>query len=676
MQVLNSMLPPQYLHAALVVSLLSMWMLVALFYYLNRYTKRDYFTIWTAAWLFYALWLTLGLEEQGVDPSSPFFPLRQSCLAVSAVFLLWGSARFVGLEVRQTLFGLFMLYLLVWIFVAPQVLSDPLQMQLPVFVVIGSSSAFAGVCFHRLRRRMPYVGAGLLSLGFWLWGVYLATYPLCRDHVELASAGFFVAAVLQLFLAVSMVVLVLEEVRDRAEQMRAAIAEVRSEKEALQAKMLTAEEECRTLYDQVRLSEGVQRAYEELRRTQQVVVQQERLRAVGQLASGLVHDINNALSPIVAYSELLLKTTSGLTENGRRHLQIINRSGEDIAHMLRRLRDCYRPRAEAETLMPVNVNQEIEEVIELTRPRWRDLSQREGISIQIETELQAELPLLRSDSIELREGLINLVFNAVDALPEGGTVTLATRLESRPASDESQTPKPQVVIEVRDNGIGMDEETRRRCLEPFFSTKLQRGGTGLGLAMVYGMMQRSEGQIEIESAPGMGTCIRLLFPIPVDAVLADPAAAGPRLAQNRSLRILCIDDEPQVRLLLRDCLTNLGHRVTTAPSGEQGVEMFCAALESDQAYETVITDLGMPGIDGHQVARSIKAASPDTPIVMLTGWEGAMKENGDRAPEVAALVGKPARASELNSLLLQLTAPRQDPVLSPQFSLAGEISPN
>ena len=227
---------------------------------------------------------------------------------------------------------------------------------------------------------------------------------------------------------------------------------------------------------------------------------------------------------------------------------------------------------------------------------------------------------------------------------------------------------------MRDNGIGMDEETRRRCLEPFFSTKLQRGGSGLGLAMVYGMMQRHRGRIEIESAPGTGTCIRLVFPLPVDAVLADPAAAGSRPAQNRSLRILCIDDEPEVRLLLRDCMTNLGHHVTTAPSGRKGVEMFCAALQGNQSYDTVITDLGMPGLDGHQVARSIKAASPGTPIVMLTGWESAMKRDGELGPAVNALVAKPARASHLNDLLLQLTAPGPDSEPSARFSLAGKAA--
>jgi signal transduction histidine kinase/ActR/RegA family two-component response regulator len=664
------MFPQHYMRAALFVSLLSVWLLVVLFYYLNRYTKRDYFTIWTAAWLFYALWLTLGLtlggDEQKTATDGALFLLRQSCLAISAVFLLWGSVRFLGLETRQTLFGLFMLFLLVWILVAPQVLSDPLYVQLPVFIVIGLSSMFAAACFHRLRHKLPYVGTGMLSLGFLLWGLYLATYPLCQEHSELYSAGLFVAAVLQLFIAVSMIVLVLEEVRYKAELMYAEMAEVRSQKDALQAKVLTTEEECRNLYDQVRLSEGVQKAYEELRRTQQTVVQQERLRALGQMASGVAHDINNALCPIVAYAELLLKTLSDLPETERRQLQSIHRSGEDIAHIVQRLREFYRRRSDAEELTPANVNDVVEQVVGLTRPRWRDLPQREGITIQIQTDLQPDLPRLPSDPSDLREALINLIFNAVDAMPQGGVITLTTRLENCPATADRKAGR-RVLIEVRDNGTGMDDKTRQRCLEPFFSTKAKRGGTGLGLAMVYGMMQRHKGDIEIESALGQGTRMRLTFPVLEDAVLIDPVPAAPLGTQSRSLRILCIDDEPHVRLLLRDCLTNLGHRVETASSGKQGVEMFCAALRTDQAFESVITDLGMPGIDGHQVARSIKAASPKTPVVMLTGWASTMKEDGDKASEVNAVVGKPARVGELHTLLLKLAAPSQAPVLATEF---------
>ncbi len=654
----------QYLRAALMVSLLSVWLLVGLFCYLNYYTKREYFTVWTAAWLFYALWLTLGFNVQDVsveNADSIVFKLKQCCVAVSAVFLLWGSLRFLSIPVPQRLFGLFMLFLLVWTFVGPHVLSTSLEpkirmleMQLPVFMLLGLGSVFAGVCFFRLRKKMPFVGAGMLSLGFLLWGLYLASYPLSRQDEHLYSAGFFVAAVLQLFIAVSMIVLVLEEVRYKNEQVLAEIAAVRSEKEALQVKVLTTEEQCRSLYDQVRLTEGLQKAYEELRRTQQVVVQQERLRALGQMASGVAHDVNNALSPVMAYSELLLSTLPDLPEASRHHIQIINQAGGDIAKIVARMREFYRRRTETEPLTEVNVNQIVEEAIELTRPRWRDLPQREGISIQIQQELEPELPWLLSDPSEFREALINLVFNAVDALPQGGTITLITRSITRPLPDQNGDAEQQIQVEVRDNGIGMDEKTRQRCLEPFFSTKAQRGGTGLGLAMVYGMTQRHDGTVEIDSTPGNGTRIRLTFPIREKTSPAGRTSL-PKTKQQRSLNILCIDDDEKVRLLLSDCLGHFNHRVMVASGGKEGVQLFRTGALKKEPYDVVITDLGMPDIDGHHVARTIKTESPNTPVIMITGWGTIMQEDGENAPEVDAVVGKPPNMQELNDLLLRVT---------------------
>jgi signal transduction histidine kinase len=660
---INADFSEKYLQAALMVSLLSVWLLVGLFIYLNHYTKREYFTVWTTAWLFYALWLTLGLKFPDAVMDGLMFKLKQCCVAVSAVFLLWGSLRFLSIPVRQRLFGLFMLFLMVWTFVGPLVLDetlDPqirrLQMQMPVFILLGLGSVFAGVCFYRLRKKMPFVGAGMLSLGFLLWGVYLASYPLSQQDAHLKSAGFFVAAVLQLFIAVSMIVLVLEEVRYKNEQVLAEIAAVRSEKEALQVKVITTEEQCRSLYDQVRLTEGLQKAYEELRRTQQVVVQQERLRALGQMASGVAHDVNNALSPIVAYSELLLNTLPDLPEVQRHYLQTINQAGGDIAQIVARMREFYRRRSETEQLTEVDVNKTIAEVTELTRPRWRDLPQREGISIQIQHELDPRLPRLLGDPPELREALINLVFNAVDALPQGGTITFITRCLSRPGPGQNGDADRQVQVEVRDNGVGMDEKTRQRCLEPFFSTKAQRGGTGLGLAMVYGMTQRHDGNIEIDSAPGCGTCIRLTFPVREKT----SAAGGNSQEQtriNRSLNVLCIDDDAQVRQLLKDCLTHFNHRVVVASGGKQGMELFRTALSKKQPYEVIITDLGMPDLDGHHVAKTIKNESPGTPVIMMTGWGTTMRDDGETAPEVDAVIGKPPHMQELNDLLLRVTTP-------------------
>jgi len=212
---------------------------------------------------------------------------------------------------------------------------------------------------------------------------------------------------------------------------------------------------------------------------------------------------------------------------------------------------------------------------------------------------------------------------------------------------------------VRDNGIGMDEKTRQRCLEPFYSTKAQRGGTGLGLAMVYGMMQRHEGTIEVESEPGCGTCVRLAFPLREQTVA--PAVEPPKSKSGRSLRILCCDDEPMIRELLNDCLGSYNHDVSVAEGGEQGLEMFRSAMQANRPYQVVITDLGMPGMDGQAVTRAIKAQSPHTPVVMMTGWGTLMKEEGETATQADALLSKPPRIQELNELLLRITGAGKSP---------------
>jgi len=652
--------PQEYLRAALMVSLLSVWVLVGLFYYLNQFTKREYFTVWTAAWLFYALWLTMGLTMEKPAVGSFAFALKQCCVAISAVFLLWGSLRFLSLPVPQRLFGLFMLFLVVWVFLSPKVITNALELQLPVFLLLGMGSVFAGVSFHRLRKKMPFVGAGMLSLGFLLWGLYLGSYPFCQEYQELHGASLFSASVVQLFIAVSMIVLVLEEVRYNAEQMHTEMKAVRSEKDALQMKVITTQEECRNLYDQVRLSEGIQKAYEELRRTQQLVVQQERLRALGQMASGVAHDINNALTPICGYTQLLYRLIPQLSDPARRALDTMSEAAEDISRIVARMREFYRKRTDTEDLRRVDINHVVDEVIELTRPKWRDVCQRAGISINIKRELDPAVPMLMSDPSELREALINLIFNAIDALPKGGTLTLVTRASTELAASGKRKPMKQLEVEVRDDGVGMDEKTRQRCLEPFFSTKAKFGGTGLGLAMVYGMMQRHEGSIEVESAQDEGTCVRLKFPIREDITVPEKPAPT-TTEKQRSLRVLCIDDEHTIRQTLNDSLSDFSHRVTVASGGKRGLELFRSALQAKEPYEVVITDLGMPDMDGHQVARVIKAESPQTPVIMMTGWGTMMREDGEKAAEVDAIVPKPPRIQELNKLLLEKTKTVQNP---------------
>jgi CheY-like chemotaxis protein len=209
------------------------------------------------------------------------------------------------------------------------------------------------------------------------------------------------------------------------------------------------------------------------------------------------------------------------------------------------------------------------------------------------------------------------------------------------------------MIEVRDNGTGMSDEVRRRCLEPFFSTKGKRG-TGLGLAMVYGIMERHEGRIEIDSTYGKGTTMRLVFPIrdlPTTAAQKSDRASKPLPA----MKLLCVDDEPLLREMMKQILESGGHTVELADGGETGLEVFRAAQKSKEPFDVVITDLGMPYLDGRQLSRAIKGESPDTPIVMLTGWGTIMKEDGDMPAQVDGVLSKPPKIAELYAMLAEVT---------------------
>jgi len=635
------------------VSLLSVWVLVGLFYYLNRYTKRSYFTIWTAAWLFYALWLTMGITTNPT-PESFIQIVRQWCVGISAIFLLWGSLHFLEIPTRQTLFGLFMLFLMAWSYVSPQFLHDPLLIQLPIFLLIGIASMFAGLSFYRLRKRRQFVGVGLLCFGFSLWGIYLATYPFSQQFPSLTAAGILVSAVLQLFIAVSMIVLVLEEARYNNEQVLQQIKSVNSEKEALRMKILSTEEQCRSLFDQARLNTDLQKAYDELRQTQHSVMQQERLRALGQMASGIAHDINNALSPILAFSEMILKKETALQQSSRKSLEHIHTAGEDIAQTVGRMSEFYRRREVNEQLRLLNVNRIVTQAVEMTSPRWQDIAQGQGIVIQVQTDLDSGLPELYGNESELREALTNVLLNAVDALPKGGVITITTVAIALNNPRESNKPS-HIVLQVRDTGIGMDEKTRQRCLEPFFSTKRQRGGTGLGLAMVYGMMERHEGTIEVESEVGKGTLVRLIFPLRHAPTPATAPASHSR-PKSAAIRILCIDDEPLLREMLKEILEFSHHKVEVADGGKTGLDAFHAAQKRGEPFDVVITDLGMPYVDGRQVAQTVKTESPKTPVIMLTGWGTMLNQKGENMSQVDAILSKPPRIEDLNETISKVVA--------------------
>jgi CheY-like chemotaxis protein len=283
----------------------------------------------------------------------------------------------------------------------------------------------------------------------------------------------------------------------------------------------------------------------------------------------------------------------------------------------------------------------VEQAVALTRPRWRDEALGSGRTILVEADMRPVPRILGSES-ELRELLTNLIFNAVDAMPEGGTIRIRTGVREAPTGDAA----PQVFLEVSDTGTGMTDEVRRRCLEPFFSTKGERG-TGLGLPMVFGIVKRHRGTLDIESAVGKGTTF--IVRLPADATETrdvQPRTAAP----TGSLSVLVVDDEPIARDVLTEYLTGDGHRVETAVNGREGFEKFKTG-----SFAVVITDRAMPEMGGDQLATMVKEQAPSTPVVLLTGFGDLMNAAGEKPDGVDLVVKKPIRLSTLREVLAKMS---------------------
>jgi signal transduction histidine kinase len=247
-------------------------------------------------------------------------------------------------------------------------------------------------------------------------------------------------------------------------------------------------------------------ALAKLKQTQNQIVQQERLRAFGEMAGGVVHDFNNSLMSIIGYSDLLLDDPDILADRSMAlsYLKTLNTAGRDAAQLVSRLRNFYRSRESEDIFATVDLNEVIEQSVSLTQPKWKTQALASGHKIEVELDLE-KLPPVSGNPAELREALTNLIFNAVDAMPAGGTVTLRSRAEDK-----------TVLSEISDTGTGMSEDVRTRCLEPFFSTKGDKG-TGLGLSMVFGIIKRHNGTLDIESAVGRGSTFRIRIPAEIGA---------------------------------------------------------------------------------------------------------------------------------------------------------------
>jgi signal transduction histidine kinase/ActR/RegA family two-component response regulator len=323
------------------------------------------------------------------------------------------------------------------------------------------------------------------------------------------------------------------------------------------------------------------------------------LRTLGETVGGLTHNFNNSLAAILAYTELLLKEAE--TETVQRRLKVIRDVAMEASVSVRRFQE-FVSREPQVAFGPVGLPAVVAEALEMTAPRWRDEAQRRGVVVTVTQALEA-IPPVEGNGFELRDALVHLILNATQAMPRGGTLGI------RAASEESGW----VVLEVSDTGIGMPEHLRRSLADP--AARLRGRAAGRGLGEVVDIVERHGGSIQIDSREGEGTTVRLRLHASRFQIIPPREEVPEPVHPERASRVLLVDDDQRLLTVLSDMLRSGGHQVTTAANGEAALAVFDPAL-----HDVVITDLGMPKVNGWQVAEHVKTRAPGTRVFLLTGW--------------------------------------------------------
>jgi PAS domain S-box-containing protein len=356
--------------------------------------------------------------------------------------------------------------------------------------------------------------------------------------------------------------------------------------------------------------------------------QSERLTALGQMAGGIAHDFNNLLQAILGYAQLMARSP-GNADVVRRGLDVIEKAANGGAETVRRIQKFARLRPD-EPFVTMDLNQVVRDSLAITRPRWEEKKVKGGVPLQLELEL-GPVPVVMGRPAELNEVLTNLVLNAIDAMPKGGTLRIRTRLGDH----------RHAVITVADTGMGMSDDVRKKVFDPFFTTKGEEG-TGLGLSVSHSIVERHGGDLKVDSRPGEGTTFTITLPIGMNPT--GEAAQSGEPGTERTGRILLVDNDPQVLTILGEMLKDAGHHVLPVPSGPEALRVFVAS-----GFDLVITNVGMPEMSGWDVAEQIRARDPNVPVIFITGW-GLQEEDQARCRRlgITALLFKPVPPPELH----------------------------
>ncbi len=682
--------------ATILTSLLTVWVLIGVFVYLNRYTKRRYFTLWTTAWMFYVVWLTLNLGALAAEQRAILVMSLQWCMAAAAVFLMWGSFRFLALRVREPLIGLFLAFLFLWSYMGVYQLGRPFAAKVSLYALIGLAGVGAGVAFARHRCLRGYIGASMLSLGFCLWGLYFMAYPFAEQYPDLLATAFFLSAVLQLFIAVSMIILVLEEVRSTNQN---ALQLLRSEKlktSRLENAAGSIERQFRSLFDNsgeaiviaaaedLRILDlndrgvrflGVNRgeareqflpsfcpaaavrgdsvewvnrlcaqrtlsvvkkngdatlsevessrvefqgrpAYQFLfreitdrTRLEEQLRQAEKLSSLGQMISGVAHELNNPLSVIKGYLDLIVAHHE-ITGQTRSDLAKVIQESDRAIKLVRDFLSFARSRPARRE--PVDVNTFVQRVVELRRSDFT------AAGVELFLDLGSGLRPIPADPDQVQQLIINLLNNALQAMtatPAPRTLRVTTSMKAPSA----------LLVSIEDSGPGVPAELEGRIFEPFFTTKPTGTGTGLGLSIAHSIMKDHHGRIYYAPSSLGGAGFHLEFPATATQTLEEPPApesapgaepSPPCTRPARAARVLVLDDEKFIAELLSEMLAVLGHKAVVCLTAAEALEKAASA-----DFDLVISDFRMPVMNGEQFHRELTRLHPALAArtIFLTG---------------------------------------------------------
>lgn len=349
-------------------------------------------------------------------------------------------------------------------------------------------------------------------------------------------------------------------------------------------------------------------------------VQTEKLAALGTMAGGVAHDFNNLLMAILGNIQLILPNVGD--KEIRQRLQNIEKAVHDGAHTVRRLQKLTeKDRDPVSAAVPSDLREVVSDVIELTRPRWKNAMEKHGHSIAFRMEIEPDC-LVAIHPSDLREILTNLIFNAIEAMPEGGTIIFRSRATAG-----------EIILEIADTGVGMGEEIQGKIFDPFFTTK-GIGNSGLGLSVSWSLVNRAGGEISVRSKPGKGTVFSIQLP---KAQASRKKVDSERNGEaKRTCRLLVVEDDPQILGILRDMLRLKGHKVVATDNSEAALNLI-----AEENFDLVLTDLGMPVVSGWDIAKQVKAKNPEVPVVMITGWGAQYEEEDLTQRGVDRLLSKP-----------------------------------